>query len=168
MNHMIAIGLDASTTCTGYSVFDNGELVTYGCIKPGGEKWRYRLLNEGPMLRQLFEQWNPDIVYMENVPLVNRQMETLVILGAVQGYIIGIASSLGINIEFLYPNTWRKEVQLFDGTRKGETRDAMKEKAVNKANELFGLELQWVKPKSIKNQDDIAEAILIAYSKVKS
>ena len=43
----------------------------------------------------------------------------------------------------------------------------MKQKAVEKVNQLFGLNLQWVKPKSVKNEDDIAEGILIAYSQLK-
>ena len=45
-------------------------------------------------------------------------------------------------------------------------RVVQKEKAVKKANELFGLDLVWVSENSSKNQDDIAEAILIAYSQI--
>ena len=47
------------------------------------------------------------------------------------------------------------------------TKDALKKAAVDKANNLFNLQLSWVKPKSKKNDDDIAEAILIAYSQIK-
>ena len=34
-------------------------------------------------------------------------------------------------------------------------------------NKKFGLNLLWVAPKSKRNEDDVAEAILIAYSQVK-
>lgn len=163
---MTIIGIDASTTHTGYGVFINKELVDYGCIEPVGKNWRDRLVNEGPELSALFNKYKPDKIYMENVPLFGRQMETLVILGAVQGFIIGIAASMNIPIEFLMPSEWRHDMGLFDGTRSGTQKYAMKEKSVAMANELFGLGLRWVKPKSLKNQDDIAEGILIGYSQI--
>ena len=42
----------------------------------------------------------------------------------------------------------------------------LKQKAVQTVNEEFGLNLKWVSPKSKLNEDDIAEAILIAYSQI--
>ena len=35
------------------------------------------------------------------------------------------------------------------------------------ANKIFQLDLVWAGGKSVKNQDDIAESILIAYSQIK-
>lgn len=164
---MKCIGVDASTSCTGYSVFEDGALISYGAIKPKGKDWRERLMAEGPEFKALLREHRPDIMYMENVPLMNRQMETLVILGACQGYVLGIASSLGIPVKFLMPSVWRSNIGLYDGTRKGTTRDEMKKKAVEVANGQFGLELNWYSPSSTKNDDDIAEAILIAWSQIK-
>lgn len=163
---MKVIGIDASTTCTGYSVFEGKRLVHYSCIKPTGKTWQQRLIDEGPKLSMLIEQWKPDFIVMENVPLVNRQMETLVILGAVQGYILAIASHYNIEVKFVMPSEWRSEIGLYDGTRAGMRREVLKRKAIEKANELFNLDLKWVAPKSKKNQDDIAEAVLIGYSQV--
>jgi Holliday junction resolvasome RuvABC endonuclease subunit len=165
---MKCVGVDASTSCTGYSVFEDGALVDYGAIKPKGKDWRERLVAEGPEFKALLKKHRPDIIYMENVPLMKkRQMETLVILGACQGYVLGIASSIGIPIEFLMPTEWRSHIGLYDGTRKGMTRDEMKHKAVELANKEFGLDLKWYSPSSTRNDDDIAEAILIAYSQIK-
>lgn len=164
---MIVIGIDASTTCTGYSVFENNQLIDYGCIRPEGANWRERLVNEGSALKALFEKYSPSQIYMENVPLMGRQMETLVILGAVQGFILGLATSLHIPIDFILPSSWRSKMGLYDGTKSGMKKDAMKEAAVKRANQMFGLSLNWVKPKSKKNEDDVAEAILIAYSQIK-
>ena len=39
--------------------------------------------------------------------------------------------------------------------------------SIEKANKLFGLDLLWVSPKSTRNQDDVADAILVAYSQIK-
>ena len=164
---MTIIGIDGSTTCTGYSVFNNTSLIDYGAVRPIGDNWRDRLVDEGAQIRHILEKYNPDVIYMENVPLFGKQMETLVILGAVQGFMIGIASSMKIPINFLMPSQWRTIVGVYDGTKNGMTKDALKKAAVDKANNLFNLQLNWVKPKSKKNDDDIAEAILIAYSQIK-
>ena len=66
-------------------------------------------------------------------------------------------------IHFLLPSQWRSDMGLFDGSKAGTKRDAMKEKAVLTANEIFGLKLKWVKPKYKLNDDDVAEIILISW-----
>lgn len=166
---MKIMGIDASTSCTGYSVFEDGELVAYGAIYPDhktGIKWRGKLIEIGAKFKDLLKEHQPDKIYMEDVPLINKQMETLVILGAVQGYFLGFIQAFDIPVEFLQASTWRRKVGTYDGTREGMKRDRQKEKAIEIANNIFDLELRWVSPKSTKNQDDIAEAILIAYSQL--
>ena len=53
-NKEVILGLDCSTTSTGWCVFDDKGLAAYGVIKPEGEDWRdleipyilvYQLLN---------------------------------------------------------------------------------------------------------------------------
>ena len=159
---MIAVGLDASSTCTGWSVFRDNKLIDYGAIKPKGQNWQERVYNEKPELEQVFKKYHPDKIFMENVPLkASGGLKTLVILGGVQGFIYGVAASNNIPIEFVDPNTWRSMGGVFDGTQEGKKRDHLKQRAIEMANEKFGLNLLWVSPKSTKNQDDIAEAILI-------
>lgn len=161
MNNII-MGLDASTTSTGWAILKENELIDYGCIKPKGNDWRERLVNEGPELTEIIEKYKPYKIYMENVPLKKAGgLEILVILGAVQGFIYGITSAHNIPIEFCQPNVWRSAVNIYDGTREGTKRDILKEKAIKMANKLYDLELVWNGPKSKKTQDDIAESILI-------
>ena len=104
---------------------------------------------------------------MEDVPLMGTQKQTFIILGAVQGFILGIATSMNIEISFLLPSQWRSLMGLYDGSRQGTKKEMMKEKAVKMANKIFQLDLVWAGGKSTKNQDDIAESILIAYSQIK-
>ena len=106
------ISLDASTSCTGYAVFEDDPLVAYGMI-------------------------------------------------------LSLCAGFRIEPVFVLPSVWRHKLGMFDGTRAGMKRDVMKEKAVHMANELFGLNLQWASPTSTKNDDDVAESILIGYSHVK-
>ena len=164
---MKIMGIDASTTCTGYSIFEDGKLIDYGYIRPKGQHWRERLIQIGEQLKEILKQSMPDKIYMEDVPLMGTQKQTFVILGAVQGFILGIATSMNIEISFLLPSQWRSLMGLYDGSRQGTKKEMMKEKAVKMANKIFQLDLVWAGGKSVKNQDDIAESILIAYSQIK-
>ncbi len=162
MKNKITMGIDASTSCTGVSVFDGKELIYYGAIKPKGDNWRDKLFHEGPELSALIEKYRPDIIYMEDVPLkASGGLKTLVILGGVQGFIYGIAATYGVPIEFVSPTGWRSKAGLFDGTSEGKKRVVLKQKAIERANKEFGLELKWKGPSSIYSEDDIAESILI-------
>ena len=164
---MVVCGIDASTKSTGWSIFDGKELIAYGVIKPEGQDWRERTVNQAPKLIEILNQYHPDKIYMEDVPLKAQNPKVLVQLGAVQGFFYGVAASFNIPIEFLIPSQWRSPMGLFDGTRNGTKRAEMKRKSIEKANDLFGLNLVWKSACSIKNDDDIADAVLIAYSQVK-
>lgn len=162
------MGIDASSTCTGIAIFEDDKLIYHGAVKPSKDLyWRERLEEEGKEIEAIIKQYRPSCIYIEDVPLIGKQMQTLVLLGAVQGYILSIATHYNVPVHFLLPSQWRSDIGLFDGSKMGTKRDAMKEKAVLTANEKFGLNLRWVKPKSRLNDDDIAESILIAYSQIK-
>ena len=167
---MKIMGIDASTSCTGYSIFENGELVAYGAIYPDhktGIKWREKLIEIGAKFNDLLEEHQPDKIYMEDMPIMaGKQMQTLLILGAVQGYFLGFIHAHNIPVCFIQPATWRSKVGTYDGTRAGMKRVVQKEKAVKKVNDIFDLDLIWASENSTKNQDDIAEAILLAYSQI--
>ena len=164
---MIVMGIDASTTSTGWAIFDDKELKAYGLIKPNGEDWRERIVNQAPQLVEIISKYKPEKIYMEDVPLKSKYPKVLVQLGAVQGFIYGVTASVHVPVVFLGPSEWRSPMGLFDGTREGTKRAEMKRKSVEKANELFGLNLVWKSPSSKFNDDDIADAILVAYSQVK-
>lgn len=164
---MIVCGIDASTRSTGFSIFKDKELIDYGVIKPEGEDWRERMTNQGPKLIEILAKYHPDKIYMEDVPLKARNPKILVQLGAVQGFFYGLAASFDIPIKFLIPSEWRSPIGLFDGTKQGTKRAEMKRKSVEKANELFGLNLVWKSPSSKYNDDDVSDAILVAYSQIK-
>jgi Holliday junction resolvasome RuvABC endonuclease subunit len=165
---MIVMSLDASTTCIGWSIFDDDNLIDCGKLKPTVDKleWRDRIQNFIPQLHNLMKQYYPQKVYVENVPLINKQMITLVQLGATQGMILGLCCSHNVNVEFIDVGTWRKNIGLYDGTKEGKERDVLKAHSIQKANELFGLDLKCIYTKSgnynsDKSDDDISDSILI-------
>lgn len=165
---MIVIGIDGSTSSSGWAVFESEECkrIDSGRIQPKGEDWREKIQEEWLMFGQIFEKYHPQKIYIEDVPMKDGK-PTILKLGAVQGMAICLAAQYGAEIQFLLPSEWRSGLSLYDGTRQGTHREVLKRKAVETANKLFGLELLWVKEKSKKNEDDEAEAILIAYSQIK-
>lgn len=165
---MITMGIDASTTSTGWAIFDGSNLIGYGVIKPKSDNWRDRLIEQGPQLANIIQTYKPEKIFMEDVPLKGSNVKALVILGAVQGFIYGVISSFNIPVFFIVPSEWRSLLGLFDGTREGTHRDMLKKKAIDKANKLFSLNLLYKSPSSKFNEDDIAEAILLCYSQIKS
>ena len=163
----VILGLDASSASTGFSIFDNKGLAAYGIIKPEGVDWRDRLVHQAPQLKEIIEKYHPTQIIMEDVPLNGKGgLKILVVLGAVQGMILGLASSYGIPIKFVTPNEWRSKVGLFTGNRDDTKRDEMKKKSVEFVNQEFGLKLKWISKSSKFNEDDISDSILIAYSQI--
>lgn len=163
----VILGLDASSASTGFSIFDNKGLAAYGIIKPEGNDWRERLVHQAPQLKEIIEKYHPTQIIMEDVPLNGKGgLKILVVLGAVQGMILGLASSYRIPIKFVTPNEWRSKVGLFTGNRDDTKRDEMKKKSVEFVNQEFGLKLKWISKSSKFNEDDISDSILIAYSQI--
>ena len=162
----ISLGLDLSTTSSGYSVFEDDKLIAYGVIKPNGKDWRDRIADEMPKIDNLIEHYKPNVIYVEDVPLKAGNSKILVILGAVQGALISTASCHNVPIHYIQPSRWRSPLGLYDGTRDGTKRAELKRKSVEMANKLFGLSLRWVSPSSKKNDDDISDSVLLCYSQV--
>lgn len=163
---MVICGLDASTSSTGWSIFNNDILIACGTIKPKGYDWHDRVMKLTIEISDIFKQYKPDILYAEEVPL-KKGASTIEKLGAVQGVILALCAGFKIKPCFLMPSKWRGDLNLFDGTRDGLQRDVLKKKAIEMVNEEFGLKLAWVAPSSKKNEDDCAEGILVAYSQIK-
>ncbi len=168
MSGKITIGLDCSTKSTGYGVFEDDKLIDYGLIKSDCTDWRKRLYIQSQALDKLFDIYHPEEVFIEDVPLSPKGgVKTAIMLGAVQGMVYGIGASKKITMKFILPSVWRSPLGLFDGTKEGKKRSVLKQKSVEKANELFGLDLVYKSPSSKQNCDDISDAILLCYSQIK-
>lgn len=163
----MVLSLDCSTTHIGWSIFNEDELISYGRLEPQEKlEWRIRVQELSIQLLELILKYKIEKIYVEDVPLIKKQMITLVQLGAMQGVVLTLASAKNIPIEFISVSTWRKNIGLFDGTEKGKERDEMKIKAIRKANELFNIDLPLVFTKNgnfnpSKSNDDTADSILI-------
>ena len=165
---MVIMGIDGSTTSSGWAIFDSKDCrrLDSGRIQFNDKNWRERIFKEWKVFNKIIQKYHPEKIYIEDVPMKDGKA-TILKLGSVQGMAICLASQYDIEIQFLLPSDWRSCLGLYDGTRQGTHREVLKKKAVETANKLFGLDLLWVKEKSKKNEDDEAEALLIAYSQIK-
>lgn len=90
------------------------------------------------------------------------------LLGVTQGAILALYWIYNIEYTFINVGTWRHDIGINTGDK---NRDNKKIRSINKANELFGLDLKCVFTKGgkydgDKSDDDIADAILVKASTV--
>jgi len=174
---MIKCGIDASSSCTGICAFDDKKLIGYNKVKPNGKTIGFREKSCEMIERVIpvIEMYKPDIIYMEDVPEFARTgsmgkniLSPLISLGAVNGiFYLELVHKLGYNIEFLDLTAWRQGLGFPVGGAKGSNRDNQKDRAVKFANETFGLDLYYqLGKKSVKDDDDPAEAICLCWSKI--
>lgn len=173
---MKTVGIDASSSCTGLCLFDGLKLVDSTKIKSDkGNGFREASCQMIERVKPIILQYNPDIIYMEDVPTFARKggrggnvLQPLIALGSVQGiFYLELQHRLGYNIDFLDLTAWRQGLGFPVGGAKDSDRDHQKDRAVKFANEMFGLDLYYqLGKKSVKDEDDRAEAICLCYSKI--
>lgn len=167
------MGIDASSSCTGVCIFDDRKLIYYNKFKPKNKSdFRHNTCEIIEQVLEIAKQYSPDIIYMEDVPKFVKQgsrggnvLKPLITLGGVQGiFYYELVYKNGFNIQYVDVYEWRQKLDFLKGERK---RDAQKSKAVNYVNDKFGLQLYYVEgKKSVKDDDDIAEAIAIVVSQI--
>ena len=159
------LSLDASTTAIGWAVFDNDKLIECGRLTPTkkGLEWRDRVHNLLPQLEQLIIKYKPTKIYQEDVPMGGAGGALVLIeLAYVQGLLSSIETKY-CDIEYIAVGTWRKNIGINSG--QDQRRNAKKIKSIEKANELFNLDLplEFTSTGNYKENgsDDIADSILL-------
>lgn len=154
------LSFDASTTSTGYAIFDNGVLVEKGLIRSKKKEVQERILEIYNGCKKIFSRNIYEYVFIEDVPLssvVNRRVaENLLLL---QGTILSLCMEYGCKFIQMEPNNWRK----LSGVKSGRKRDEQKKAAIEYVNQLYGFNYEWINGKHDLNtgDSDVCEAILI-------
>ena len=159
------LSLDASTTCIGWSVFEEDNLIKYGRIEPTekGLDWRDRVHNLLPQLEQLILEYKPTMIYQEDVPMGGVGGSMIIAqLNYLQG-VLSVIERLYSNVQYINVGTWRKNIGINSG--QDQRRNAKKIKSIEKANELFNLNLplEFTSSGNYKENgsDDISDSILL-------
>ena len=153
---MNIISIDASTHSSGLAIYKHNKLISYDCITSASSDLfnRIKVMVDG--IKRILTE-NPDIQYLilEEVRqggLMN--VKTYKALMYLQGCICMMVRQnfKQIQVEFLYPSSWRKVCQIKQGA--GIKRQKQKE-----------LDIQWVKENfQVEVNDDIADAIALGYA----
>lgn len=184
---MKILGLDMSTQKTGYAIFCDKELVDYGCIEilsTQEKDWRNRITYMAGKLGEIMRENHIDKVYIEDVPPIINNSQTVKTLGALQGIVLGVMGVFGVDVEFIPVETWKNKVNInlthskeYNQVKKdlkwnkkdleklkGKTKAYEKKMSIDLVNRAFGIDLEWKSFSSKQNDDDIADAINIVSS----
>lgn len=167
---MVTMGIDASTRCTGFSIFQNNALIKWGKIDLINDKemtWRERVVFMMGHIADIAREYKVEQICVEVPVKTIKNVNTLEQLFSLHGAIIGVASTLDIKVIPVEVSTWRKDVGILSGITKDDSkhkREILKKRSIETANELYGLDLDWRSVNSKYNDDDISDSILIVHS----
>lgn len=183
-----------SSRKSGYAMFTDGELTEYGVweLSDNNEKdWRKRIAYMATQVGNMCETHNIKKIFVEDVPPTLESTQTVKVLSALQGMLIAIAQTYNIEVSFVSVKTWKSKIginlsaskennqckkRIKDNCGKSATKNLNllkgwvkgweKKMSVEYVNYTFGLDLVYKSPSSKFNQDDIADAINIAWSQI--
>lgn len=149
----IMCGLDVSTNKTGFSLFENGELIYSTLLDHSANKdVESRSIEMAKDIVANLTKYKPCIIAIEDT-YCGGNAATMKKLNRLQGCIWGWCILHDADFNIYLPSSWRKE---FGELFKGKKRDECKQLAID-----------YVKNKYNKNvNDDEAEAIMIGESTV--
>ena len=161
------LSLDTSLSSTGYAIFnDEGELIKYGRVQT--EKKDYptediRINTMCNMIEYIIIEYNIDKIVCED-QFTSVNAKTILLLRKLVGAIMRTANKFGIDVEYYYPQTWRRHL----GINKGKSKE--KKLLAYEYVTSQGIDIGEFKPTGVNKNDDIADAICIgfAYLKVKN
>ena len=133
---MKILSLDQSTAKTGYSIFIDSELKSYGMIRPSKKLSNDNKISMLIRLSEFIKKENPDLiliedVYMKKGPRFN--VHTHKILSNMQGMIISFCVLNNFDYEIIHPTTWKTRVVGKEKLSKADTQSYLK----NKYNKTF-------------------------------
>lgn len=164
---MVIVGLDLSTTSTGFSVYQDGELINHGRFRSDKKNAFDRIDEIYHMVGDLFKAYDIDVVFVEDVPLssaMNKRICELLLL--LQGTIYSHCINNDCAFYQMEPSEWRR----LSGVKPEKPRrEFQKKAAIELVNELHGLNFSWIDDKYDKTtgDSDEAEGILIGLAGTK-
>ena len=143
------LALDQATHITGYAILDNNELINAGIFETTKEDEIERDLEVKNWLIQMINNWNPDMVVMEDIQLQQINGKTIGVttyrtLARLQGILLATCVEQNMSWTCCPPATWRAYCGV-----KGRTRTDKKRSMQNLIKEWYDVTVS----------DDIADAI---------
>lgn len=151
---MIILGLDLSTKSTGWSIYNNLELIAHGTITAGSSNLFNRIDKMKEEIEKIVIQYQVndcaiEDVIPEDVRFNNNVFKPLMYL---QGDICNILDKHNIKWTFYVASEWRKKCGIKTG--RGIKRDSLKPQDKLFVKKIYGLDVN----------DDEADGICIGYA----
>jgi len=128
------IALDNATHITGWAVFDNTQLVSYGKYTTQDKDTSDRILEMGDWLSNLLVKWEPNTIILEDIQQQNN-VSTFKVLAKLQGVLEYISKKNGVEYYIISPATWKHNAQV-----QGRTRIDQKRSAQLIVNKIYGVQ----------------------------
>lgn len=156
------LALDTSSTCVGWSLFEDGRLLHHGRRRQDGVDHGERLSGFREWLKALLHQYRPSQVVYEK-PFAGRRRNAFGVLSLYVAVVL-MAHWDAFGAELPDANAVAaREVKRRNKMRKGKDHEGNKKIAVLLANRLYGLRLKFKSNDKTKkvSEDDTADAILL-------
>ena len=151
---MRIMGIDASTTCSGVAVIDDGKLVYHDIINMKSNKdTDQRVKDMMCELGKKIKEYSPTALYIEDS--WNKQnVETTKMLSNILGAVMYVCQEVGCTFTKILPSAWRSLTGIKLCTKNGShlKRNELKQEAVSRVKKIYKIDCN----------DDEAEAICIA------
>lgn len=124
---MILLALDQSSKCSGYAVFNNDTLITYGKFTFEDTDIGIRLMKIRNKMKELVDQYHPDEVAFEDIQQqdnIKNNVQTFKILAQVQGVVYELLTELKIPHKCILAATWKSTLGIKGKTRPEQKRNA--------------------------------------------
>lgn len=143
LNTTRILALDAATQVTGYAIYDNKVLVSYGTFKVENSLSTEERINAvKKWLEHALEEWDIDFCGLENIqlqaygPQQNKfQVATYQVLANLQGVLIDTLFEKCIDHDLVYASEWRNLCGISSG---GKDRETKKKQAQEKVLQWYG------------------------------
>lgn len=143
---MRILGLDTSTTSTGYAVLDNGKLISYGTIKtPTKADLLDRIIYIEEKIKQIIKAKEVEFIVIEDLAVTRSASTTKALAGLLYHLLIEFRKRELLVVQ-ARPSQWRSVCNI-----KGKTRQELKSNAIKHVENIY----------KIKVNDDEADAICI-------
>lgn len=144
---MIILGLDTSTTSTGFAVIDNGKLISYGTIEPPKKaELLDRIIYIEQYVKQIIKAKEIDYVVIEQLAVMRSANTTRVLAGLLYHLLVEFKKRDLLTI-LVRPSEWRSKCHI-----KGKIRSELKANTIAYVLNKYGIEVG----------EDEADAICIA------
>lgn len=149
------LALDQATSTTGFSIWDNDELIAYGHYTFDDTEVPYRFHKLCSKIKQLCNQYPIETVAIEDIQMQAGNVATFQKLAQVQGALLETVLSLKLKYRIIKPSEWRAECHFLKGQDKH--RENQKKIAQTWAQQQY----------QIRCTQDEADAICIGYAIIK-